>query len=246
MEQKKIRDEDVQFGDLTMIAAAKHEPMNRMESDTGGWSESDIGHERGASCVEEEDDDDILDMSFGDRGLFAKLGVAGGAALVAGETREFYVHRIDDDMIYLECPLCGNDGSIYGGNRFYTQACCYFGRSAESGNISLEVERWTAQHLLAGESIDQVYTALTGLRSGRIPTRRDYVERIYAILHDPRTADLYERYLATGDDGSERVSAGERDYYANEVAILAAEEDEAHERAADAAELSASDPEEGF
>src|SRR5665213_718852 len=180
------------------------------------------------------------DVTFGDPKLAGGLNERGGGVQVAGDTREFLVHSVDEDMIYLECPLCGSHSCIYGGNRFYTQACCYFhvdmGREPEEReNISVQVERWTTEHLLAGESIDEVHVKLTAERSGRIPTRRDYVERIYAILHDERTADAYKHYLETGDDGADGCGQQERNYYMNEDYIIT-EEDAAHEKAADAAE----------
>jgi hypothetical protein len=181
------------------------------------------------------------DVTFGDRELASGLNVTGAGIRVAGVTREFYVHPVDDDMIYVDCPLCGSHSCIYGGNRFYTQACCYFDRDMgrkpeERENISLQAERWTTEQLLAGESIDEVHAKLTALRSGRTPTRRDYVERIHAILNDTRTADAYKHYLESGDDGSKGAAGQEQGYYANEDSILTAEEDIAHEKAADAVE----------
>jgi hypothetical protein len=44
----------------------------------------------------------------------------------------------------------------------------------------LEVEQLVIEHLLAGESIDEVHARLTALRKNS--TLRDYVERISAIL----------------------------------------------------------------
>ena len=186
-------------------------------------------------------DDGVKSVEFGDPEIARGLNERGGGVYVAGENREFYVHPVDDEMIYLDCPLCGCDSGIYGGNRFYTQACCYFhldiGREPEDQeNISLQVERWTAEHLLAGGSIDEVHVKLTGMRSGRCPTRRDYVERIYAILHDERTVSAYRKYLETGDDGSAGAARQERDHCAKEDYIDCIEEDEVHEKAADAAE----------
>lgn len=183
----------------------------------------------------------VREVQFGDPALLSELDAAGGAALIAGEAREFYVHSVEDEVIYLECPLCGGGGSIYGGNRFYTQACCYLTSEREHGNVSLEVERWTAEHLLAGESIDEVHTTLTGLRSRRTPPRRDYVERIHAILHDARSAGAYKHYLETSDEGSWGDAVQGREYLANEESIITAEEDTEHERAADAVELFAAE-----
>lgn len=170
--------------------------------------------------------DGVREVQFGDAKMIAEQEAAAGAALIAGETRTFWVHPVGEDVIYLDCPLCGSDGVTGGGNRFYTQACCYL--EAERGPLSLAVERWTAEHLLAGKSIDQVHAALTALRTN--PTRRDYVERIHAILHDPRTAEKYKQYLEAGDDGASSVTT----------------EETAHENAANAAELSAADQDEGL
>ena len=91
---------------------------------------------------------------------------------------DFYIYPRVQDIIYATCPLCGSDGSIYGGNRWYTQACCYF--HVHDTNINLEVEQLVIEHLLAGESIDEVHARLTALRKNS--TLRDYVERISAIL----------------------------------------------------------------
>ncbi len=177
------------------------------------------------------------DVTFGDPALVGGLDVTGAGIRVAGEIREFYVHPVDDDMIYLNCPLCGSHSCIYGGNRFYTQACCYFDHDIKNpgSDTSLEVERWTTEHLDAGESIDEVHAQLTGLRTN--PPLRDYVDRINAILHDTRTADAYGHYLKTGDDGSMGAAGQEQGYCANEDFVLTAEEDTAHEKAADAAEV---------
>ncbi len=155
------------------------------------------------------------DVEFGVPKVANGLNERGGGVHVAGGTREFLVHRVGHDMIYVDGPLFGSHGCIYGGNRFYTEACCYWGSEDKGENISLQVERWTTEHLLAGESIDEVHAKLTALRTH--PPRRDYVERICAILHDERTAAAYRKYLETGDDGS-------------------TEEDAEHEKAADAAE----------
>jgi hypothetical protein len=173
------------------------------------------------------------DVTFGDPKLAGGLNERGGGVQVAGDTREFLVQSVDEDVIYTSCPLCGCDSGIYGGNRWYTQACCYF--HVQDKDISLEVERWTTEHLLAGESIDEVHAKLKALR-GKVPPLREYVERIDAILHDTRTADAYKKYLKTDDDGSTCAARRENAYYANEDSILTAEEDTAHERAADAAE----------
>jgi hypothetical protein len=157
------------------------------------------------------DDSDVKDVEFNALMLIGELWAG-----------DFYIYPEDAEVIYTTCPLCGCDSGIYGGNRFYTQACCYFhldmGKEPEEwNNISLRVERWTTEHLLAGEGVDEVHAKLTALRSGN--TRRDYVERINAILHDERTAASYRKYLETGDDGSEGSG-----------------DDAAHEKAADAAE----------
>lgn len=195
---------------------------------TGADEEGD-----GCHCFRCEDSD-VKDVQFNDPKLVGGLDVTGGGILVAGETREFYVHPVDDDMIYVDCPLCGSHSCIYGGNRFYTQACCYWGSEDKGENISLQVERWTTEHLLAGQNMDEVHAKLTALRTH--PPLRDYVERISAILNDPRTADPYKKYLETGDDGSTGDARQELGYYVNEDSILTAEEDTAHEKAADAAE----------
>jgi hypothetical protein len=109
---------------------------------------------------------------------------------------EFYVYPDTEDVIYNWCPLCDCDNGIYGGNRWYTQACCYFIIPDE--DISLEVERWVTEHLLAGEDIDEVHTQLTALRTH--PPLRSYVERINAILNDERTSAAYKKYLAQEND----------------------------------------------
>lgn len=185
--------------------------------------------------------DNSDDATFGDPKAARVLNERAGGVLIAGETRDFYIYPEDEDVIYTSCSLCGDTHSIYGGNRFYTQACCYFhvdmGREPEEReNISLQVERWTTEHLLAGESIDEVHVNLAALRGGRIPTRRDYVERISAILNNRLTADSYKKYLETGNDGSTGRAQQERDYYMDEDYIITVEEDAEHEKAADAAE----------
>ena len=125
-----------------------------------------------------------------------------GSVLVAGETRDFYIYPEDEDVIYIDCPLCGRHYSgSYGGARWYTKACCY-----SDPNAGLELERWVAEQLLAGVSIDEVHAELTRVRAAAILTRRDYVERISAILNDPRTADSYKKYLETGDDWTTRCA----------------------------------------
>ena len=119
------------------------------------------------------------DVEFGDPKLCAKGGIRVGG---------FYVYPEDDDVTYIGyCPLCGDDGSIYGGNRWYTQACCY------GQHCSLMIERFVTEHVLAGESIDEVHAQL---KSNATFARRDYVERISAILGDPRTAPAYKKYLS--------------------------------------------------
>jgi hypothetical protein len=191
----------------------------------------------GAVLVPPTDDSDVEDVEFNDPKVARGLIERGSGVLVDGETRDFYIYPVDEDVIYTSCPLCGDTHSIYCGNRFYTRACCYLDAKYKSENIGLQVERWTTEHLLARESVDEVHAKLTGLRGGRTLTRRDYVERINAILNDPRTTDSYKKYLETGDDGSIGGAQQERDYYMDEDYIITAEEDTEHEKAADAAEV---------
>jgi hypothetical protein len=147
-----------------------------------------------ACTVLEPPDNDVQDVEFGDpklmmleRELVVGLGM--------GDDGEGYCIASLDEMeendyllICVRCPLCGDDGSIYGNNRWWTQACCYLHNDAGK-----EVERWIVVHLSAGESVDEVHAKLTEHRT--CPTLRTYVERIYCILHDDRTAADYKKYL---------------------------------------------------
>lgn len=143
-----------------------------------------------------DDDSDVTEVEWGDRNLYNERPVG-----------DFYICPEDEDAIYTYCPLCGCNSGIYGGNRWYTDACCYF--HVKDKDISLEVERWTAEHLLAGECIDEVHAKLSALR--RHPTMRSYVELINAILNDARTATDYKKYLELGytDTGSKTESQHE-------------------------------------
>lgn len=142
-------------------------------------------------------DDETLDVKWGDPALIKDDGFEVGGEQ-SSDGYGFYIHpegTDEEDIYYVCCPLCGDNGSIYGGNRFGTQACCYF--HINDKNISLEVERWVTDHLLAGESIEEVHAKLTALRTH--PPLRSYVERINAILRHERTAADYKKYLVQGD-----------------------------------------------
>ena len=131
--------------------------------------------------------DDVKDVQFDDM-------------RVAGEIRvgAFLVYPAGADVTYLRCPLCGsdNDGG-YSGNPWGTKSRCYlrpFNLETDMGkDVSLEVERWTTEHLLAGEGVDEVHAKLTAHRG--TTTLHSYVERIDALLNDARTADAYKFYL---------------------------------------------------
>lgn len=167
-----------------------------------------------ADAVQKLDDDDVMSVEFGDEALYG--GIFVGSSADPEEPRGFYIHAEDEDVIYTRCPLCGDDGTIYGGNRWYTQACCYFGSLKE--DISLEVERWTAKQLLAGESIDHVHAQLSALRTH--PAVLSYVERISSILNDDRAAVAYTKYLSTGA----RRYDWEIDHERAAIAVMADEE----------------------
>jgi hypothetical protein len=156
------------------IGFASYEKVAPHFDTTGADEESD-----GCPCFRCEDSD-VKDVEFNAPKLTGELWVG-----------DFYIYPVDEDVIYTTCPLCGCDSGIYGGNRWYTQACCYF--HVRDKNISLEVERWVTEHLLSGESIDEAHAKLTALRG--TTTLHSYVERIDALLNDARTADAYKFYL---------------------------------------------------
>jgi hypothetical protein len=94
----------------------------------------------------------MLEVKWGDPQI-ARDGIYAG---------EFYIHPRGEEVIYIDCPLCSDDGCTYAGNRWYTQACCYF--DIHEKDVSLEVERWVAGQLTDGKSIGEVHAELTSLR----------------------------------------------------------------------------------
>jgi hypothetical protein len=147
-----------------------------------------------AEAIEPDTSDDC---GWGDHRIIGEVWIPG----------EYYdledAMGVETRTIYCHCPLCGDDGSIYGGNLWGTSVCCWgFDREIERG-----FQRVIAEHIKAGQRVDEVYEHISGLlgresRRVKVGTVGEYVEWIRDLVIPGRWPErVYPRYQKYLEDG---------------------------------------------
>lgn len=110
----------------------------------------------------------------------------------------------EHSLIMTHCPVCGEDGCIYGGNLWGTTPCCY------SYDENLRLEYLIAMWILDGCSKDEVARKLIALN---IPPdfRREYIDRIAKLLDGGWGASVARKYRTYLDGIAVRLRVGPHD-----------------------------------
>ena len=155
----------------------------------------DDAQPQGTILVPPTDDSDVKDIQFNDVALMSIR-----RDWTQGEYSD--PEESETRITYFRCPLCSDRRVIYGGNLWGTSVCCWDDQETEC-----EFQRLIAEHVKAGQSVDEVYEHvcdLLGRESRRVKTGtvREYVERVRdLVIHGRWTERVYPRYQKYLEDG---------------------------------------------
>lgn len=108
---------------------------------------------------------------------------------VPGEPWDDYQEH---SLVMARCPLCGDDGCIYGGNLWGTSPCCY---GNDDNGEDLRLEHLIATLLLSGHTRNEIADELISLQI-RPDFRRDYIDRIAMLLTGHWGMSVSKKYKA--------------------------------------------------